>query len=169
MSEETKNWVTAQNEVTFNYLSKIPYREELKLRLEKLWNYEKIGAPFKEGDYTYFYKNNGLQNQYVLYRFKNKEEPEVFLDPNTFSEDGTTSLGGLSFSKDGNTVAYSISEGGSDWRKIIIMELNSTSRIQPFIFFSCYSGTNRNTVYSILLKLGLNPFLYPTTKSQKNN
>jgi prolyl oligopeptidase PreP (S9A serine peptidase family) len=101
MSDETAEWVGEQNKVTFDYLAKIPYREELKNRLEKLWNYEKIGAPFKEGDYTYFYKNNGLQNQYVIYRHKENEDPEVFLDPNTFSEDGTTSLGGLSFSKDG--------------------------------------------------------------------
>ena len=123
MSEETSNWVKAQNEVTFDYLSNIPYREELKNRLEKLWNYEKIGSPFKEGDFTYFYKNNGLQNQYVLYRYKNEgDKPEVFLDPNSFSEDGTTSLGGLSFSKDGSIVAYAISEGGSDWRKIILMD-----------------------------------------------
>ena len=122
MSAETEAWVSAENEVTFDYLSKIPYREELKQRLEKLWNYEKIGSPFKEGDYTYFYKNNGLQNQYVLYRSKGEEEPEVFLDPNTFSKDGTTSLGGLSFSKDGSMVSYAISEGGSDWRKIIIMD-----------------------------------------------
>jgi len=122
MSAETAAWVIAQNKVTFDYLSKIPYRAALKNRLEKLWNYEKIGAPFKEGDYHYFYKNNGLQNQYVLYRQKNKEIPEVFLDPNTFSEDGTTSLGEISFSKDGNMVAYSISEGGSDWRKIIVMD-----------------------------------------------
>ena len=122
MSDETGKWVVAQNEVTFDYLSAIPYRAELKQRLEKLWNFEKIGAPFKEGDYNYFYKNNGLQNQYVLYRHKDNEEPEIFLDPNTFSEDGTTSLAGLSFSKDGKTVAYAISEGGSDWRKIIIMD-----------------------------------------------
>lgn len=122
MSPETEAWVGEQNNVTFDYLSQIPYREELKQRLEKLWNYEKIGSPFKEGEYTYFYKNNGLQNQFVLYRFKNDEKPVIFLDPNTFSEDGTTSLSGLSFSKDGNTVAYSISEGGSDWRKIIVMD-----------------------------------------------
>lgn len=122
MSAETAAWVIAQNKVTFDYLSKIPYREALKSRLEKLWNYEKIGAPFKEGDYHYFYKNNGLQNQYVLYRQKKGETPEVFLDPNTFSEDGTTSLGEISFSKDGNMLAYSISEGGSDWRKIIVMD-----------------------------------------------
>ena len=122
MSEETGEWVKEQNKVTFGYLDKIPYREELKNRLEKLWNYEKYSAPFKEGDYTYFYKNDGLQNQYVVYRQKDNEDPEVFLDPNTFSEDGTTSLSGLTFSKDGSIAAYSISEGGSDWRKIIVMD-----------------------------------------------
>lgn len=140
MSDETADWVSAQNEVTFDYLSSIPYREELKKRLEKLWNYEKIKAPFKEGDYTYFYKNNGLQNQYVLYCQKNDEEPEVFLDPNTFSEDGTTSLGGISFSKDGNTVAYAISEGGSDWRKIIVMEVVSKEIKEDTIIDVKFSG-----------------------------
>ena len=123
-SKETEAWVKAENAITFNYLSKIPYREQLKSRLTALWNYEKVGTPFKEGDYVYFYKNNGLQNQYVVYRKKDDKE-EVFLDPNTFSEDATTSLGSLSFSKDGKTVAYSISEGGSDWRKIIIMDTDS--------------------------------------------
>ncbi|MFK8059164.1 MAG: prolyl oligopeptidase family protein [Polaribacter sp.] len=124
-STETEAWVKAENEVTFDYLSKIPYREQLKTRLSQLWNYEKVGRPFKEGDYTYFYKNDGLQNQYVVYRKKGDASPEVFLDPNTFSEDATTSLGSLSFSKDGKTTAYSISEGGSDWRKIIIMDAES--------------------------------------------
>ncbi len=123
-SKETESWVKSQNEVTFDYLSQIPYREKLKNRLSKLWNYEKIGTPFKEGDYTYFYKNNGLQNQYVLYRKKEGNET-IFLDPNTFSVNGTTSLGSLSFSKNGDTVAYSISEAGSDWRKIIIMDVES--------------------------------------------
>jgi prolyl oligopeptidase len=121
-SEETAAWVKAQNKLTFSYLAKIPYRETLKKRLKKLWNYEKYSAPFKEGDYTYFYKNDGLQNQYVVYRQKEGGEPEVFLDPNTFSEDGTTSLSGLTFSKNGNIAAYSISEGGSDWRKVIVMD-----------------------------------------------
>ena len=120
-STETEAWVKAENEVTFDYLDKIPYREQLKNRLSELWNYEKVGTPFKEGDYTYFYKNNGLQNQYVLYRKDKDGKEEVFLDPNTFAEDGTTSLGSVSFTKDGKTVAYSISEGGSDWRKVIIM------------------------------------------------
>jgi len=121
-SEETAAWVKAQNKVTFGYLNQIPFREQLKNRLEKLWNYEKYSAPFIEGDYTYFYKNNGLQNQYVVYRQKDNSAPEVFLDPNTFSKDGTTSLGALRFSKDGSIAAYSISEGGSDWRKVIIMD-----------------------------------------------
>ncbi len=139
-SAETAAWVITQNKVTFDYLSKIPYREALKNRLEKLWNYEKIGAPFKEGDYHYFYKNNGLQNQYVLYRQKNDETPEVFLDPNTFSEDGTTSLGELSFSKDGNMVAYSISEGGSDWRKIMVMDAISKEIKEDTIIDVKFSG-----------------------------
>ncbi|NKI26583.1 S9 family peptidase [Arenibacter sp. 6A1] len=119
-SAETENWVKEQNEVTFDYLDKIPFRDSFKKRLEKLWNYEKVGAPFQEGDYTYFHKNDGLQNQYVVYRKKGDEEAEVFLDPNSFSKDGTTSLAGLSFSKDGSMLAYSISEGGSDWRKVIV-------------------------------------------------
>ncbi|CAL2080200.1 prolyl oligopeptidase family serine peptidase [Tenacibaculum sp. 190524A02b] len=121
-SNETEAWVKAENEVTFDYLNKIPYRNQLKERLTELWNYEKVGTPFKEGNYTYYYKNNGLQNQYVLYRKDKNGKEEVFLDPNTFSKDGTTSLGAISFTKDGKTLAYSISEGGSDWRKVIIMD-----------------------------------------------
>jgi len=121
MSAETAAWVREQNKVTFGYLEKIPYREPIKERLTKIWNYEKYGMPFKEGEYTYFSKNDGLQNQSVYYRQKQGSEPEVFLDPNTFSTDGTVSLGEMGFSKDGSKVAYSISEGGSDWRKIIVM------------------------------------------------
>ena len=122
-SQETEAWVKAENEVTFNYLDQIPYRDQIKNRLKTLWNYEKIGSPFKEGDYTYYSKNDGLQNQSVIYRKKGDDgKEEVFLDPNTFSEDATTSLGGLQFSKEGKTAAYSISEGGSDWRKIIVMD-----------------------------------------------
>ena len=121
MSAETMEWVKAQNEVTFNYLSKIPYREQIKNRLSELYNYENYGLPFKEGDYVYFAKNDGLQNQYVYYRQKEGGNVELFLDPNTFSADGTTSLAEMGFSKDGSMFAYSISEGGSDWRKIIVM------------------------------------------------
>ena len=139
-STETENWVKAENEVTFDYLSKITYREQLKNRLSELWNYEKIGTPFKEGDYTYFYKNNGLQNQYVLYRKDKEGKEEVFLDPNTFSEDATTSLGAVSFSKNSETVAYSISEGGSDWRKIIVMNAKSKEIIGDTLIDVKFSG-----------------------------
>jgi prolyl oligopeptidase len=142
-SAETEAWVKSQNQTTFGYLDNIPYREELKQRLTKLWNYEKIGAPFKEGDYTYFYKNDGLQNQYVIYRYKNDADPdtaEVFLDPNTFKEDGTISLGGLSFSKDGKTLAYSISEGGSDWRKILVMDAETKEIVEDTLVDIKFSG-----------------------------
>lgn len=124
-SAETEQWVRSQNELTFGYLNAIPYRETLKKRLAALWNYEKISAPFKKGKYTYFYKNDGLQNQSVLYRQLGDHTPEIFLNPNTFSADGTTSLGNVSFTQDGNLLAYSISEGGSDWRKVIIMDVAS--------------------------------------------
>jgi len=121
-SEETAAWVKEQNKVTFGYLENIPYREQIKSRLEKMWNFEKFTAPHREGDYIYFSRNNGLQNQFVIYRQKNNGDPEEFLDPNKFSADGTTSLGEMEFSKDGSRVAYSISEGGSDWRKVIVMD-----------------------------------------------
>ena len=140
-SNETEEWVKAENEVTFNYLSKIPYREQLKNRLTELWNYEKMGPPFTEGEYTYFYKNNGLQNQYVVYRKKGETgTEEVFLDPNTFSDDATTSLGNLSFSKDGKTLAYSISEGGSDWRKIIILDSETKTVKEDTLIDVKFSG-----------------------------
>ena len=141
-SAETGAWVKAQNEVTYDYLSKIPFRDALKSRMEKLWNYEKIGAPFKEGEFTYYYKNNGLQNQSVLYRKDAKGNETIFLDPNTFSKDGTTSLGGLDFSKDGSKVAYAISEGGSDWRKVIIMDAISQKIIEDTIVDVKFSGVS---------------------------
>ena len=121
-SEETASWVTEQNKVTFGYLETIPFRTEIRNRLEKMWNYEKFTSPYRKGEYTYFSRNDGLQNQFILYRQKDNEEPEVFLDPNKFSNDGTTSLGEIEFSKDGSLVSYSISEGGSDWRKVIVMD-----------------------------------------------
>ncbi|MDO5616015.1 MAG: prolyl oligopeptidase family serine peptidase [Cruoricaptor ignavus] len=120
-AEDTKDWVQREVAFTNDYLSKIPFRENLRQQLKDIWNYEKISAPFKRGDYTYFYKNDGLQAQSVLYRTDKNGNTEVFLNPNQFSKDGTTSLSGLSFNKKGNLVAYSISEGGSDWNKIIIM------------------------------------------------
>lgn len=142
-SSETEAWVKKENKVTFDYLDKIPYREKLKNRLAEIWNYEKIGAPFKEGDYSYFYKNDGLQNQYVLYQYKTGKDPKtakVFLDPNTFKEDGTISLGGTSFSKNGKILAYSISEGGSDWRKILIMDVESRKILEDTLVDVKFSG-----------------------------
>ncbi len=143
LSEETESWVKAQNEVTFGYLEEIPYREEINSRLTNLWNYEKVGAPFVRGNYTYFYKNNGLQNQYVLLRFKNgesKDEAAVFLDPNEFSEDGTTSLAGLSFTDDGSLLAYQISEGGSDWRKVIVLNAETKEQVEDTLVDVKFSG-----------------------------
>jgi prolyl oligopeptidase len=140
-SPETEAWVKAENEVTFGYLSQIPYRAQLKDRLTELWNYEKVGTPFIEGDYTYFSKNNGLQNHSVIYRKKHGADAlEIFLDPNTFSDDATTSLGAISFSKDGKTAAYSISEGGSDWRKIIIIDTKSKTTKEDTLVDVKFSG-----------------------------
>ena len=139
-SAETKAWVEAENKVTQGYLSGIPFRGDIKKRLETLWNYEKFTAPFKEGLYTYFYKNDGLQNQYVLYRQKDKNKPEVFLDPNTFSKDATTSLAGIEFTKDGSLVAYQISEGGSDWRKVIVLNTSDKSVVGDTLMDVKFSG-----------------------------
>lgn len=142
-SEETGAWVKAQNVVTQQYLSQIRFRESIKNRLTTLWNYEKVGAPFIEGDYTYFYKNDGLQNQYVIYRYPTAgtiSDAVVFLDPNKFSKDGTTSLGGASFTKDGSLFAYAISEGGSDWRKIIVMDAKTMKKVGDTIRDVKFSG-----------------------------
>ena len=122
LSDATASWVGSQNEVTFGYLNQIPFRDNIKTRLEELWDYEKLYAPVKHGDYYYFYKNDGLQNQNVFYRTKNlDEEASVFIDPNKFSEDGTISMSGTSFTKDGSMVGVLLSEGGSDWRKAVIL------------------------------------------------
>ena len=143
-SPKVKEWIAKQNELTFNYLEQIPQRRILKKRLEELWNYEKIGTPFKEGDYTYFYKNNGLQNQYVLYRKKENKTEEVFINPNQFSKDGTISLSGIYFSKDGSFLAYSISESGSDWRKVIVIETENKTIIEDTLVNIKFSGISWN-------------------------
>jgi len=132
-SSKTEDWVKSQNKVTQGYLDHIPYRDQIKERMTKLWNYEKYSSPTRHGDYDYFYKNDGLQNQYVLFRQKEGMEAEVFLDPNTFSEDGTTSLSDVSFTKDGKKVAYAISEGGSDWRKVIVIDALSKEVLEDTI------------------------------------
>jgi prolyl oligopeptidase len=155
-SEETVEWVKAENTVTFDYLSKIPFRDAIKQRMEKVWNFEKFSAPFKEGDYYYYYKNNGLQNQSVLYRKGQSGKEEVFLDPNTFSADGTTALSDISFSKDGSLVAYSISEAGSDWRKVIFIEAKTKRSIDEDLVDVKFSGLswkgNKGIYYSSYVK-----------------
>ncbi len=139
-STTTKNWVKTQNNLTLTYLNNIPFKKALRKRLSELWNYEKIGRPFQEGEYTYFYKNNGLQNQHVLYRKKGDAKAEVFLDPNSFSKEGTTSLGVLRFSENGKTLAYSISESGSDWCKIIVMDAISKTITEDTLVNVKFSG-----------------------------
>jgi prolyl oligopeptidase len=151
-STETADWVKAQNQLTFGYLTSIPFRNAIKERMEKLWNYEKVSAPFKEGKYTYYYKNNGLQNQSVLYRKDAAGTEELFLDPNTFSKDATTSLDAVSFSKDGSLCAYSISEAGSDWRKVIFINAESKQSIGDRLIDVKFSGlswkANEGVYYS---------------------
>ncbi len=137
---DTKEWVQQQVAVTQDYLSKIPFRDAIKKRLTEIWNYEKFSAPFKEGNYTYFYKNDGLQNQSVLYREKESGKPEMFLDPNKFSSDGTTSLAGIDFTKDGSLAAYQISEGGSDWRKVIIINTTTIQQLDDTLRDVKFSG-----------------------------
>ena len=140
-SDETAQWGQSQNQVTNSYLSNIGFRDDVKARLTVLEDYEKISAPFQRGDYYYFYKNDGLQNQSILYRVKSfDDEAEVFLDPNKFSEDGTTALGGLSFSDDYRYTAYSISVGGSDWRTTYVMDTESKKLLDDEINWIKFSG-----------------------------
>ena len=140
MSAETADWVAAQNKTTHGYLAQIPYRDKIKSRLAALLDYEKVGMPFIEGDYSYFYKNDGLQNQYVLYRQKGDAPAEVFLDPNTFSEDGTVSLASIEFSEDGSLAVYLISEGGSDWRKARIIDTKTQEVLESELVDIKFSG-----------------------------
>ena len=139
-----KAWVKAQNKVTFGYLNKIKFRDKLKKRIGQLWNYKKVGAPFKEGNYYYYYANSGLQNQYVLYRKKSLESKnaEVFLDPNKFAKDGTVSMAGMSFTKDGKLVAYLTSTGGADFRDIYVMDAETKTLLKDKISFAKFTGVS---------------------------
>jgi prolyl oligopeptidase len=139
-SAQTENWVSSQVARTNAYLFELPGIKQIQSKLTSLWNYEKYTAPFKEGAYTYFYKNNGIQNQYVLYRQKDEGEIEMFLDPNKFSADGTTSLAGIEFTKDGSMAAFQISEGGSDWRKVIVLNTDNKTMIGDTLYDVKFSG-----------------------------
>src|SRR5699024_7362720 len=130
-AEDTKAWVKTQNKITNSYLDDIPFRSDIKAKVEELIDYEKISAPQKHGDYHYYYKNSGLQDQSVFYRTNDLESDraEVFLDPNTFSDDGTVSMAGTFFSDDGSLMTYLISDGGSDWRKAITLDTDTQKMI----------------------------------------
>jgi prolyl oligopeptidase len=141
-SEETKAWVDAQNEVTFGHLSEIPYREALQNRLKELWDYERYSVPFRKGGHYYFFKNDGLQNQSVMYEQESLEgEASVVLDPNKFSEDGTSSLAGYSFSENGRYLAYQVSEGGSDWRTAYVKDLQTGEVLSDKLEWLKFTGT----------------------------
>ena len=140
-SEATASWVQAQNEVTSDYLSKIPFRNDIRDRLTELWNYPKESAPAQKGDWLYFTRNDGLQNQSVIYRRRTPQgEAEVFLDPNTLSDDGTVALVARSFSEDGKYFAYATSASGSDWVVINVMESETKRLLSDRIEWVKFSG-----------------------------
>jgi prolyl oligopeptidase len=140
-SDETAEWVKAQNSVTFDYLSKIPYKLKIQKRLEEVYNYPKYSAPSKKNEWFYFYKNDGLQNQSVLYRQKGLEgDPELVLDPNILSPDGTTRLMQFTLSKDGKYAAYALSKGGSDWMEIFVMDMKTKKTLEDKLEWVKISG-----------------------------
>ena len=142
-SEDTKAWVTAQNEVTFGYLSQLEIREQLKERITDLWNYEKLGIPFKRGNRYFYFKNDGLQNQSVLDTLKSlDDEPQVLLDPNKLSEDGTVALSGLAISEDGNLMAYGLSTGGSDWIEYKVRNIETSEDLADHLKWIKFSGAS---------------------------
>ncbi|MEH2110510.1 prolyl oligopeptidase family serine peptidase [Nostoc sp.] len=142
-SEETRTWIEAQNQVTFSYLSEIPAREKIKQRLTKLWDYEKYGIPFKEGDRYFYFKNDGLQNQSVFYTLKTlDDQPKVLLDPNKLSEDGTVALSGLSISEDGKLLAYGLSSSGSDWQEWKVRDVETGEDLQDHLKWIKFSGAS---------------------------
>lgn len=144
-SAETKNWVVEQNKVTYGYLEKIPFREGFRKRLEEIYNYERSGAPMKAGDYYFYYKNDGLQNQSVIYMKKGlKGTEEVFMDPNKMSDNGTVSIGLIGFSRDDKYVAWSRSDAGSDWQEIHVTEIATKRQLPDVLKWVKFSGADWN-------------------------
>jgi prolyl oligopeptidase len=142
-SEQTRAWVQEENKVTQDYLSKIPYRDKIKKRIEEMWNYPKYGAPFRKGDYYYFTKNNGLQNQAVWYQQKGMiGKPQVFIDPNKLSEDGTVSLGSINFSLNGKYMAYTVQKSGSDWQEGYVMDVATKKQLSDKLDWLKFTGFN---------------------------
>ncbi|HTD93298.1 MAG TPA: hypothetical protein VK644_05785, partial [Chitinophagaceae bacterium] len=142
---DTKEWVKEQNKVTFGYLATIPFRDKVKKRLEQLWNYPKYSSPFKKADRYYFFKNDGLQNQSIMYSQLGLDgTPEEFLNPNTLNKEGVAALGGLEFSKSGKYLAYSIAVAGSDWQEVFVMETATKKLLTDKIEWSKFSGYSWN-------------------------
>ncbi len=140
-SAETKEWVEAENNVTEAYLSKIPFRDKVKSKLEEMWNYAKYSSPFKEGAYYYYYKNDGLQNQAILYRQQSLEgTPEVFIDPNKLSKDGTAAIGSPSFSRNKKYAAYLVAQAGSDWQEAHVMNVADKKLLKDEVDYIKFSG-----------------------------
>ena len=141
-SAEVAAWVKAENEVTFGFLEKIPQRKAIEKRLTELWDFEKFGSFFKEGGRYYYLHNTGLQNQYVLYTMDSlDDEPRILIDPNTWSDDGTVALSGMSFSDDGRYMAYGIQDGGSDWRTWRVMEIDGGRVLEDELKWLKFTGT----------------------------
>lgn len=144
-SEDTKKWVREENKVTFGYLATIPFRDKVKQRLEELWNYPKYSSPFKKGQYYYFFKNDGLQNQAIMYRQQGLDgKPEEFLNPNTLNKEGIAALGGYHFSKSGKYLAYSIAVAGSDWQEVYVMQTDTRQLLSDKIQWVKFSGYSWN-------------------------
>ncbi|MDK2408733.1 prolyl oligopeptidase family serine peptidase [Aphanizomenon sp. PH219] len=142
-TDVTKAWVEAQNQVTFSYLNEIPAREKIKQRLTKLWDYEKYGTPFKEGESYFYFKNDGLQNQSVLYTLPTLDaEPRIVLDPNQLSEDGTIALSGISISENGQLLAYGLSSSGSDWQEWKVRNIATGEDLQDYLQWIKFSGAS---------------------------
>ncbi|MNK59659.1 Prolyl endopeptidase precursor [compost metagenome] len=142
-SPETRRWIEAQNALTRQVLDGIPRRDALKKRMTELWNFERYGVPFREGNRTFFFKNDGLQNQSVLYTMRNLDEtPKVLIDPNAFSKDGTVALGGTSVSPDGRYIAYSISTSGSDWREWKVRDIDTGKDLSDHLKWAKFSGAS---------------------------
>ncbi|MEW5902707.1 MAG: S9 family peptidase, partial [Acidobacteriota bacterium] len=142
-AEKVKQWVEAQNRVTFDYLAKIPFREKLRGRLTEIYNYPRYSAPFRVGQYYIFSKNDGLQNQSVIYIQKGLDgEPRVLLDPNALSPDGTTRAFLTGFSNDDRYAAYSRSEGGSDWQEIRVLEIETGKELEDRIQWTKFGGAS---------------------------
>ncbi len=142
-SSEARSWIEGQNQVTFDYLNQLPERDRIKQRLTELWDYEKYGIPFRQGDRYFFFKNNGLQNQSVLYTLPSLEaDPQVLLDPNTLSEDGTVALSGLAISEDGNRLAYGLSASGSDWVEWKVRDVGTGDDLPDHLKWVKFSGAS---------------------------